>query len=125
MRYDRASQELGGRERRDEDVVDSEIEGLELRRKVPAARQPQDWRVAALEGVGRSEANQELEAVVVVHVDHGHVGLPLGQDALRLGHAAGRPHHEHAVVQGELDQIDDDLVVVQHQRPLYGGTIRW
>ena len=55
-------------------------------------------------------------AVVVVHVDHGQVGVPLGQDRLRLGQGARGPHDEEAVVERELDEVHDQRAIVEHER---------
>ena len=62
---------------------------------------------------------EELEhrgAVVVVHVDHGHVRDPVLEDRLRLGEAARGPDGEHAVVQRQRDEVDDQRPIVEHER---------
>ena len=56
-----------------------------------------------------AEPPEQRRAVVVVHVDHGEVRLPVGQDRLRLGQVAGRADEEDAVVERQLDQVDDQL----------------
>ena len=51
----------------------------------------------------------------MVHVDHGEVRLPLGQDRLRLRQAARGPDDEEAVVEGQLDEVHDERAIVEHQ----------
>jgi hypothetical protein len=54
----------------------------------------------------------------VVHVDDGHVRLPLRQDRLGFGEVARGPDDEQTVVQGQLDEINDQLAVVEDKRPV-------
>lgn len=51
----------------------------------------------------------------MIHIDHGHVRLPIGEDAISLGHAAGSSNDEEAVVQRLLYEIDHQRSVVKDQ----------
>ncbi|HEX8938837.1 MAG TPA: hypothetical protein VF763_01630 [Candidatus Limnocylindrales bacterium] len=57
----------------------------------------------------------------MVHVDDGEVRLPLTQDGFGLGEVAGRAHGEHAMVERQLDEVDDQRPVVQHERAPHFG----
>ena len=110
-----ARQQLLGREGHREDVVDPELEGPQLRLEVAAAGETEDRRDALREGVRGAHALEHGAAVVMVHVDHREVRLPLGQDRVRLGQVACGPHDEEAVVEGELDEVHDQRAIVEHQ----------
>jgi hypothetical protein len=45
------------------------------------------------------------------------VRTPVHEDALGLLDAAGGPHGEEAVIQRELDEIDDEWELVQNKCP--------
>ena len=47
--------------------------------------------------------------------EDGHVRLPIGEDAISLGHAAGSSNDEEAVVQRHLYEIDHKRSVVKDQ----------
>ncbi len=49
-------------------------------------------------------------------------GMPLAEDALRFVEAARGPDHEHAVVQGQLDEVCHDRPIVEDQR--VAGVVR-
>ena len=59
---------------------------------------------------------EQIGAVIVIHVDHGDVRGPFGEDRIGLGQRGSGTDHEEAVVQRQLDEIDDDLPVVEDQR---------
>ena len=44
----------------------------------------------------------------MVHVDHGQVRGPFGEDRLGLVQSLRGSNHEHAVVERQLDEIDDE-----------------
>jgi hypothetical protein len=52
----------------------------------------------------------------VIHVDDRHVGMPLGQDLLGLLDAIRSANSEQAVIQGQLDEIDDERLFVEYER---------
>ncbi len=60
---------------------------------------------------------QQRDALVVIHVDDADMRLPRGQDRFGFGERLGATHHEQTVIQGEFDQVDDQLAVVQHECP--------
>jgi hypothetical protein len=41
--------------------------------------------------------------------------MPIGQDPLRFVEASGRLHREEAVIQRELDEVDDDGQLVKDE----------
>ncbi len=114
---DGPGEQLLGREGHRQDVVDAEVERPELRLEVAASGEAEDRRRAPLQGVRGAEPLEQRGAVVVVHVDHGHVRAPLGEDRLRLGQVARRANDEQAVVQRQLDEVDDQRAIVEHERP--------
>src|SRR5450759_3888913 len=61
------------------------------------------------------ETAEQGGAVVVVHVDHGHVRVPLGEDRLGLCQAARSPNDKEAVIQRQLDEVHDQLAIVEHE----------
>src|SRR5450756_75867 len=63
-----------------------------------------------------AEPPEQRRAVVMVHVDHGQVRVPLGEDRLRLGQAVRRPNNEQAVTQRQLDEVHQELTIVEHER---------
>jgi hypothetical protein len=110
---DRSGQELFGRERHGQDVVDPEIERLELRPEVAAMGQAEDGRHAAAQAVRRTEPLEEAAAVVVVHVHDRHVRAPVDEDRLGLGQVARGTNDEQPVVEGQPDEVDDEWPVVE------------
>ena len=77
--------------------------------------QTKDRDHALCEGVRSAEPLKQSRAVVVIHVDHGHVWAPRGQDRLGLRQAARGPNGEDAVVKRQLDEVHDQLSLVEHQ----------
>ena len=78
---DRAGEQLLRRERHRQDVVDAEVERPQLRLEVAApgqARGPASR--APVRRVRGAQPPEQGGAVVVVHVDHGQVRPPFGQD---------------------------------------------
>ena len=65
--------------------------------------------------MGGAEAQQEGAAVIVIHVDHGDVRLPVGENGIGLGEAGRGPNDEESVIQRQLDEVDDERSVVEHQ----------
>ena len=65
--------------------------------------------------VRRAEPQEQIGAVVVIHVDDGHVRPPLGEDRLGLGQVAGGADDEEAVVERQLDEVDDEGALVEDQ----------
>ena len=112
---DGARQQLLGREGHRQDVVDPELEGPQLRLEVAAPGETQDRRDAPRQRVRGAHALEQGAAVVMVHVDHREVRLPLGQDRVRLGQAARGPDDEEAVVERQLDEVHDQRAIVEHQ----------
>lgn len=61
----------------------------------------------------------------MLKINERQVGAPLPQDGLNVVPGPGTLDHEQAMVQGELYQVHDHLVVVQHHGtvdPTLGGT---
>jgi hypothetical protein len=110
-------QAVHGREGHRQDVIYPEVKRLELGFQVAASGETQDRRRASRQGVRGPEPLEQRGAVLVVHVDHGHVRAPLGQDRLGLRQAACGPNNEQAVVEGQFDEVHDELVVMEHHRP--------
>jgi hypothetical protein len=75
----------------------------------------QDRRHAPRQAVRGAQPPEQRGAVVVVHVDHGHVRAPLGQDRVRLCQAARGPNDEEAVIQRQLDEVNDQRAIVEHE----------
>ena len=48
----------------------------------------------------------------MIHVDHGHVRPPLGEDAFRLIQVLRSADDEEPVVQRQLDEVHDQRAVV-------------
>ena len=74
--------------------------------QVAASGEAQDRQPALLECVRGAKPLEQRRAVVVVHVDHGHVRLPRRQDGLRLGKVARRPNDKQTVIKGQFDEVD-------------------
>ena len=119
---DRPGEQLLRRERRRQDVVHAEVERLELGRQVASPGQPEDRRPARLERVRGAEPLEQGRAVVVVHVDDRDVRHPFAEDALRFVEVTYGPDNEHAVVEGELDQVGHDRPIAEDQR--VAGVVR-
>ncbi len=77
-------------------------------RRSPRRVRPSD-RVTLCRSVLDAPSREQRGPVVMVHVDDRHVRLPAGQDLVRLGEGAGGPAHESAMVQGERDEVDDEV----------------
>jgi hypothetical protein len=60
----------------------------------------------------------------MIHVDHGHVRVPLVEDRLNLGQASRLTDDEHAVVERQLDEVHDQLAIVEHQGATRLGLLR-
>ena len=52
----------------------------------------------------------------MVHVDHGQVRRPAGEDHLRLRQVARRPDDEAAVGQRQGDEVHHQRAIVEHER---------
>jgi hypothetical protein len=52
----------------------------------------------------------------MVHVDDGEMGMLAGKDRLGFGQARGGAHDEQAVVQRELDEVDDQPAIMEDER---------
>ena len=113
---DRPGEQLLGRERDRQDVVDPEIEGPELGREVAPARQAEDRRHAGSQRVGRPQALQDLRGCPRGPCRARRCPAPSLQDPRGLGEVLGGPHDEQPVVQGQLDQVDDERTIVEHER---------
>ena len=113
--HDRPREQLLGRERHREDVVDAQVERPQLGLEVAATGQAEGRRPLLRQAVRGPQPPEERRAVVVVHVDDGQVRVPLGEDRLRLREIARRAHDEDAMVERQLDEIDDQRPVVQHE----------
>ena len=109
---DGAREQPFGREWRRQNVIDAEIECPKLRLEVATPGEPKDRRPASLHRVGGPDQLEQRAAVVMVHVDHAHVGGPFGQDRRRLGEVAGSPYGEHPVVERQRDEVHDHLAIV-------------
>ena len=92
-----------------------ELEGPQLRLEVAAPGETQDRRDAPRQRVRGAHAPEQGGAVVMVHVDHREVRLPLRQDRVRLGQAARGPDDEEAVIERQLDEVHDQRTIVKHQ----------
>ena len=115
---DRASEQLLGRERHRQDVVDAQVEGPQLRLEVAASRQPKGRGPALGQLIRCPQPAEEGRAVVVVHVQDDQLRVPVSQEVVSLREVLDGADEEHPVVEGELDEIDHQRPVVKHQGPL-------
>ena len=114
---DRPGEQLLGRERHGQDVIDPQIERLELRLQVAAPGQAEDRCHAAAQAVRRPEPLEEAAAVVVIHVDDRHVRAPVDEDRLGLGQVARGADDEQPVIERQPDEVHDERPIVEDQRP--------
>ena len=68
------------------------------------------------ERVRRTKAGEYLRGLDVIHVDDRHVRPPRREDLLGFGQIDCGSHHEHAVVQRQLDEINNQRTFVQDER---------
>ena len=97
---------------------------LSFELEIATSREAQDRGPTLAHAVGGAEPEHQLGAVLAVHVDHAHMGTPSREDRLRLRQASGRPHHEEAVVEGQLDEVDDQWAVVEDHGATSGALDR-
>jgi hypothetical protein len=113
---DRTRKQLFGGEGHRDDVIDPEAEGPKACLQVASSGETQHGRDTATHRAGGTQPPQQVLPIVVVHVDHGEVRPPFRQDRLGPGERSGGPDHEQAVVQRQLDQVDEQRVFVEHER---------
>ena len=121
-----AGQQLLGRERDRHDVVDALLEGGQLGLQIPAPRQRQD-RGPRPAAVARAGHLLQEPVAADVHVDDGQVGVPVSEHRGCLGDVLRLARDVDAVVERELDHLDDQRLLDHHQdaRRVVHGDVRF
>src|SRR5689334_3760093 len=79
---------------------------------------------------------EESGTPVMVHIDNADVRTPCAEQVLRRRQVVGGLHDEQAVIEGQLDQVDEQGSIVQNERatgaarlrlhaPVSGSGVQW